>query len=45
MYNMQAVVRKSINNATMQFEKLGYVANNLANNNTEAYKTQRYEKN
>ena len=27
MYNMQAVVRKSINNATMQFEKLGYVAN------------------
>ena len=43
MYNMQAVVRKSINNATMQFEKLGYVANNLANYNTAAYKTNRFE--
>ena len=43
MYNMQAVVRKSINNATMQFEKLGYVANNLANYNTAAYKTSRFE--
>ncbi len=43
MYNMQAVVRKSINNATMQFEKLGYIANNLANYNTAAYKTSRFE--
>ena len=43
MYNMQAVVRKSINNATMQFEKLGYIANNLANYNTVAYKTNRFE--
>lgn len=43
MYNMQAVVRKSINNATMQFEKMGYVANNLANYNTVAYKTSSFE--
>ena len=43
MYNMQAVVRKSINNATMQFEKLGYVANNIANYNTAAYKTSSFE--
>ena len=43
MYNMQAVVRKSINNATMQFERLGYVANNLANYNTAAYKTSSFE--
>ncbi|MBR1373755.1 flagellar hook-basal body complex protein [bacterium] len=43
MYNMQAVVRKSINNATMQFERLGYVANNLANYNTVAYKTSSFE--
>ena len=43
MYNMQAVVRKSINNATMQFEKLGYVANNLSNYNTAAYKTSSFE--
>ena len=43
MYNMQAVVRKSINNATMQFEKLGYIANNMANYSTPAYKTNRFE--
>jgi len=43
MYNMQAVVRRSINNATMQFERLGYVANNLANYNTAAYKTASFE--
>lgn len=43
MYNMQAVVRKSINNATMQFEKLGYISNNMANYNTNAYKPVRFE--
>jgi flagellar basal-body rod protein FlgG len=40
---MQAVVRKSINNATMQFERLGYVANNLANTNTIGYKGVSFE--
>ena len=43
MYNMQAVIRKTINNSTMQFERLGYIANNLANYNTTAYKTTRFE--
>ena len=43
MYNMQAVVRRSINNTTMQFEKLGYIANNMANYSTPAYKTNRFE--
>ncbi len=43
MYNLQAVIRKSINNTTMQFEKLGYLANNLANYNTVGYKTSRFE--
>ena len=43
MYNMQAVIRKNINNTTMQFERLGYIANNLANFNTVAYKTNRFE--
>ena len=43
MYNMQAVVRRSVNNATMQFEKLGYIANNMANYSTPAYKTNRFE--
>ena len=31
MYNMQAVIRKSINNTTVQFERLGHLANTLAN--------------
>lgn len=43
MYNMQAVIRKSINNTSMQFERLGYIANNMANYNTVAYKTNRFE--
>ena len=43
MYNMQAVIRKSINNSSMQFERLGYIANNFANYNTVAYKTNRFE--
>ena len=34
MYSMQGIVRKSVNNVTTQFEKLGYVANSLANMNT-----------
>lgn len=43
MYNMQAVVRKNINNATMQFERLGYIANNLANFSTVGFKSSRFE--
>lgn len=43
MYNMQAVIRKNINNTTAQFERLGYIANNMANYNTVAYKTNRFE--
>ena len=43
MYNMQAVIRKNINNTTMQFEKLGHISNNLANYNTIGYKTATFE--
>ena len=43
MYNMQAVVRKNINNSTMQFERLGYIANNLTNFSTVGYKATRFE--
>ena len=43
MYNMQAVIRKSINNTTMQFERLGHIANNMSNYNTVAYKTNHFE--
>lgn len=43
MYNMQGIVRKSVNNVTTQFEKLGYVANSLANMNTRGYKSVSFE--
>ncbi|CDE42550.1 flagellar basal-body rod protein FlgG [Clostridium sp. CAG:768] len=43
MYSMQGIVRKSVNNVTTQFEKLGYVANSLANMNTKGYKSVSFE--
>ncbi len=43
MYSMQGIVRKGVNNVTIQFEKLGYVANNLANMNTRGYKSVSFE--
>ena len=43
MYSMQSIIRKSINNTNTQFDKLGYVANNLANSGTTGYKSVRFE--
>ena len=43
MYTIQGMIRKSVNNTFTQFERLGHVANNLANMNTNAYKTVRFE--
>lgn len=43
MYNMQAIIRKSINNTTTQFDRLGLVANNLSNYSTNGYKNVRFE--
>lgn len=43
MYTMQGIIRKSMNNSTTQFEKLGYVANNLANYSTTGYKNVKFE--
>ena len=43
MYSMQGIVRKSVNNSISQFERLGYVANNLANLNTKGYKSVSFE--
>ncbi len=43
MFNMQAVTNRCVNNATMQFEKLGYVASNLANYSTVGYKGLSFE--
>ena len=43
MYSLQAIVRKNINCATHQFERLGQVANNVANYQTNAYKLTKFE--
>ena len=43
MYTIQGMFRKGINNAYTQFERFGYVGNNLANMNTTGYKTVRFE--
>ena len=43
MYNMQAVASRCINNATMQFDKLGYLATNLSNYSTIGFKGVSFE--
>ncbi len=43
MYSMQGIVRRGVNNSITQFERLGHVANNLANMNTKGYKTVNFE--
>lgn len=43
MYNIQGIIRKSLNNTTTQFDRLGHVANNFANYNTNGYKSVRFE--
>lgn len=43
MNNLQGIIRRSINNATTQFDKLGYIGNNFANYSTNGYKSMRFE--
>jgi len=43
MNNLQGIIRKSINNTTTQFDKLGSIANNFANYSTTGYKSVRFE--
>lgn len=43
MQNLQGIIRKSTNNVTNQWERLGYIANDLANVNTTGYKGVRFE--
>lgn len=43
MENLQGIIRKSINNATTQFDKMGYIGNNFANYSTNGYKSVRFE--
>jgi len=43
MNNLQGILRKSVNNTTTQFDKLGYIGNNFANYTTTGYKAVRFE--
>ena len=43
MYNLQAIVNRCMNNATMQFDKLGYISTNLANYSTVGFKSSSFE--
>lgn len=43
MYTIQGMIRKSVNNTCNQFERMGYVANNLVNFNTNGYKKVNFE--
>ena len=38
MYNLQGIISKGTNNALIQFERFGQIANNLSNVNTTGYK-------
>lgn len=43
MQNIQGTIRKSVNNAQIQFDKMGYIGNNFANYSTNGYKAVRFE--
>lgn len=43
MENLQGIIRKSVNNAQVQFDRLGYIGDNFANYSTTGYKTVRFE--
>ena len=43
MYSLQGIVRKNINNATVQLDRLSYIGNNMANYSTTGYKAVRFE--
>ncbi len=42
-YSLQGIIRKNTVNILTQFEKLGYSSENIANMNTNAYKTVKFE--
>lgn len=43
MTTLQGLIRRGIINTNAQFERLGYVSNNISNLNTNAYKSVRFE--
>ena len=43
MTTLQGLIRRGIINTNIQFERLGYISNNIGNLNTNAYKAVRFE--
>jgi flagellar basal-body rod protein FlgG len=43
MYNLQGIMTKGINNALLQFERFGQIANNVSNYQTTGYKSVSFE--
>lgn len=43
MYNIQGIISKGVNNALLQFERFGQIANNVSNYQTTAYKNVTFE--
>ena len=43
MYNFQSIISKGTNNALIQFERFGQIANNISNANTNGYKKVTFE--
>ena len=43
MYTVQGQIRRSIINVQSQFERLGYISSNIANMNTNGYKSVRFD--
>ena len=43
MTTLQGLIRRGIINTNIQFERLGYISNNVGNMNTNAYKSVRFE--
>ena len=43
MATFQGLIRRNIINANVQFERLGYITNNISNQNTTGYKTVQFE--
>ena len=42
-YNLQGIIRKASTNMTVEFDRLAYATQNIANINTNGYKTVRFE--
>lgn len=43
METIQGIIRKSLNNSELQFDRLGYIGNNFANYGTNGYKATTFE--